>query len=686
MAGVNVGVAYVDIRPDLSQFGTQLRSEVTRDIARTGQEAGRSLKESLVGAAQGALAAFGATFAALKIKQFFADAIGAASDLNESVTKVGVVFGSSAGEIESFASTAARSLGLSRQQALEAAGTFGNLFIAMGIGGTAAAGMSTKLVALASDLASFNNVNPEDALLALRSGLVGETEPLRRFGVNLNEATLRQKALELGLRSNTATLGPAVKAQAAYALIFEQTGTAQGDFARTSDGLANQQRILTAEWSDAKSELGNGLLPVMVDLAHIMTEDVIPAFKVFFLSSDADVNGWASTLREVITDTVGFLVQAFGGIARLVANVISAVPGGWGEGAADNLRAVADGADDMARTLHASTAELLAWKEAAGGAATSGTLFRSVVKDFLPELKAATGAVAGSAEEMRDLNKATRDSAAADRDLKHAKKDLAALILQGAVDEEKVVAARKSLVDATRAATHADRDLAKAEKEHAGALAYATLYPGLDSAQEALADSTDKLTYAQENAADAHTAAKDAALQLARAQAGDPDFQDKVADARDRVADATDKIATTTDAVAKLTPALTGAMKGTAGALNSAKDAAAGLNTELGFTKQNIEDILRLTAPDAVKSMQAWLTAGGLLGPAPAPAGPALPAFTLPAFGTPLSAAPVPALAGPTVQFGPAAPAPTTNNVTVNVTEPVRDPGLLGKSIAWALS
>jgi hypothetical protein len=109
----------------------------------------------------------------------FGAPISAASDLNESLNKSQVVFGDAAGAIEAFSKTAATSLGLSQQKALEATGTFGNLFVSMGLGQAPAAEVSQQLVTLAGDLASFNNIKPEEALEKLRSGIVGEAEPLR---------------------------------------------------------------------------------------------------------------------------------------------------------------------------------------------------------------------------------------------------------------------------------------------------------------------------------------------------------------------------------------------------------------------------------------------------------------------------------------------------------------------------
>lgn len=197
--------------------------------------------------------------------------VGAASDLNETLSKTSVVFGQNADAVVAWSKTSATAMGMSQQQAAEAAATLGNLFVSMNLSGKASADMSTRMVQLASDLASFNNTNPADALEALRAGLVGEVEPLRRYGVNLNDAQLRQEAVALGLEKTTKNvLPPAVRAQAAYALILQQTKTAQGDFARTSSGLANSQRIFTAEVANAQAALGNALLPTVNAGVHAL--------------------------------------------------------------------------------------------------------------------------------------------------------------------------------------------------------------------------------------------------------------------------------------------------------------------------------------------------------------------------------------------------------------------------------
>ena len=207
-------------------------------------------------------AAMGTAFAAQQVVQFGKDVIMAASNMNESLSKVQVVFGEGSAAVEKFASDAATGMGISKQAALEATGTYGNLFQAFGLGQQESQKMSLSLTSLAGDLASFNNTSVDDALLALRSGLSGETEPLKKFGVALSDARLKTEAMSMGLiKSTSEALTPAAKAQASYSLIMKDTTLAQGDYARTSDGTANRMKTLAAQMDNAKAALGAGLLP-----------------------------------------------------------------------------------------------------------------------------------------------------------------------------------------------------------------------------------------------------------------------------------------------------------------------------------------------------------------------------------------------------------------------------------------
>lgn len=216
------------------------------------------LKQTIKGLGQQIAAAF----AAREIIRFTKQTIDAASDLNETLSKSQQIFGDASKAVEDFASNSAKQFGQSKQQAIDAAASFGVFGKSAGLTGQDLSKFSTDLVALSADLASFGNTTPEEAALALGAALRGEAEPIRRFGVLMDEATLKQEALAMGLIKTTkGALTPQQKVLAANALIFKQTADAQGDFARTSDGVANQQRILEATFKDLQTEVGQKLLP-----------------------------------------------------------------------------------------------------------------------------------------------------------------------------------------------------------------------------------------------------------------------------------------------------------------------------------------------------------------------------------------------------------------------------------------
>jgi hypothetical protein len=210
---------------------------------------------ALAGAAAGAMAV-----------RIGIEGVKAASDLNEEVSKAEVIFGDVADEIKAFSKTADTALGLTQKEALSAASTFATFGKASGLAGKDLSSFSKGATTLASDLASFYNTNADEAITAIGAALRGESEPIRKFGVLLNDATLKAKAMEMGLYDGKGALDVQAKSLAAYEVILDQTTDAQGDFARTSDGLAGQQKILKAQIENLKTEMGTGLLPVAKDV------------------------------------------------------------------------------------------------------------------------------------------------------------------------------------------------------------------------------------------------------------------------------------------------------------------------------------------------------------------------------------------------------------------------------------
>ena len=253
--------------PIITEFdgkGIQRAIKEFQQLETTGQKAQFAIKQAAIPAA--------AALSGLAVVS--KRAVNAASDLAEAQAAVGVIFGASADEIEDFSKTAATNIGQSRRQVLQAAQTFGAFGKQAGLSGDALAKFSTDFVALASDLASFKDTSPEEAITAIGAALRGEAEPIRRYNVLLDDATLRQKAVELQLIKTTKeALTPQNKVLAAQAAIYEQTRDAQGDFARTSDGVANSSRTLTAQLEDVSASFGDALLPAI--------EAVLPLAKDF---------------------------------------------------------------------------------------------------------------------------------------------------------------------------------------------------------------------------------------------------------------------------------------------------------------------------------------------------------------------------------------------------------------------
>ena len=256
-----------------------------------------------------------------------ASTIGPASDLSETANKITVVFGEAANGVNDFAANAGLSLGQTKQQALDAAATFGVFGKAAGLSGGELGDFSTNLVGLSSDLASFYNTSPEQAIQALGAALRGESEPIRAYGVLLDDASLRQKALEMGLVETTKNaLTPQQKVLASYQLILAQTSDAQGDFARTSDGLANQQRITTAQFENLRTTIGTAFLPVVQKLSQTLNEALgNPKIQEAILKITNGLADFATQAIEYLPRVIDWIQRAFGWLTENQGVIVAAL-------------------------------------------------------------------------------------------------------------------------------------------------------------------------------------------------------------------------------------------------------------------------------------------------------------------------------------------------------------------------
>ena len=195
-----------------------------------------------------------------------------ASDMEESTNKVRVAFGSSAKDVQAFAKTALRSFGIAESSALDMTALFGDMATGMGVSQNEAASLSTRLVGLAGDLASFKNINIEEVTTALSGVFTGETESLKRLGIVMTEVNLEQFRMEQGIEKTVKQMTQQEKIMLRLNYIFGVTKNAQGDFARTSDGAANQMRIFQETLKELGAELGQILLPTFTKIVTKLNE------------------------------------------------------------------------------------------------------------------------------------------------------------------------------------------------------------------------------------------------------------------------------------------------------------------------------------------------------------------------------------------------------------------------------
>ena len=186
-------------------------------------------------------------------------AVEAASDLAEVQNVVDTVFGDGARQIEAWAKSAGQQFGLTETQAKKFTSTLGAMMKSSGIAGNEIVNMSTSLAGLAADMASFYNLDFETAFEKIRSGISGETEPLKQLGINMSVANLEAFALAQGLEKTFSQMTQGEQTMLRYQYIMQATADAQGDFAKTADGFANsQRRIQTA--LDTISTVAGGFL------------------------------------------------------------------------------------------------------------------------------------------------------------------------------------------------------------------------------------------------------------------------------------------------------------------------------------------------------------------------------------------------------------------------------------------
>lgn len=275
----------VDLDVDSSEL-TQGFSQMSKSMSNVGKKSGQGFTKGFGSAAAGlgaiarrVIAPIAAVASVGAGVSFFKGAIAEASDLEESANAVQVSFGDAADDILKLGKTSATSFGLSESEFRGFATQFSAFSKTIAGADGDVSGTFESIIGRATDFASVMNLEVGQAAQIFQSGLAGETEPLRKFGIDLSAAAVEAFAYSNGIAKSGEELTEAQKQQARYGALMEQTAQTQGDFANTSDGLANQQRILSSNWKNLQATLGRAFLPALSSVVQVINSKMGPAME-----------------------------------------------------------------------------------------------------------------------------------------------------------------------------------------------------------------------------------------------------------------------------------------------------------------------------------------------------------------------------------------------------------------------
>ena len=349
-----------------------------------------------------------------------------ASDFEESLNKTRVAFGESSSEVEAFAKTTLESFGIAEGSALEMASLFGDMATAMGLSQSEAAAMSQSLVGLAGDLASFKNIGIEQAQTALAGIFTGETESLKKLGIVITEANLKQ----FGYNK---TMTQSEKIAVRYRAVIEQTRKAQGDFARTSDGVANSSRVLQESIKQLGQDFGTLLIP--------LAKQVIVVFQKITtkLSSLNDEQKKMILNIAGIAAVVGPLIMVFGHLSTGLGSIIKLIRTLSAAVLANPLAALITAVVALTAGIGFALVDMQKFLQSAVNLGKVGQTVASFLLKFAntigvlstPEYVAATAALNALAKEQKDLEGVVDNSTGSLEDQLKVIQDIQNTALQG---------------------------------------------------------------------------------------------------------------------------------------------------------------------------------------------------------------------------------------------------------------
>ncbi len=283
-----------------------------------------------------------------------------AMQAEEAASKFNAIFGAQGEAVRAWAETFGSQIGRSSRALQGFAADMMAIVSPLGVSREAAIGMSEGLVQVAQDISSFHNVDVSEAFNALRSGITGETEPLKRFSILLTDSAMREYALTQGIRKKISEMSIAEKTTLRYNMILASMGAAQGDAARTAGSTTNRLRALSDEIDDLSVSIGSALLPALNSTLD------------FFANQDSAINQYRASIKaggdQVIdvtkalaaiawrsaaegandfSDNVGAVVDYLSPVGEAIGTVTSAIGDFIGNmEAAKSIKSIAGGIGD----------------------------------------------------------------------------------------------------------------------------------------------------------------------------------------------------------------------------------------------------------------------------------------------------------------------------------------------------
>ena len=308
-------------RKGFASLPTIARKGFRESFASADDEAEKSAKSSsniFASTFKKALLAGGGLFAGAKLFSFGKDAISDAGDLEQSIGAVDSVFKSSAEQVHQWAQVSATSLGISENAYNELASVLG---ASLKNGGTSVdelAGKTNDLIALGADLASMYGGSTKEAIEAISAALRGETDPIERYGISINDAALSARALELGIHKTGGAFTTQQKQLLTQKLLFEQSTDAQGNFNRESDTYAHKVQVAQASWENFRAELGSAVLPAITSVMDVLAKFLQPILTEVTGGVRAFVASWNNLDGDVTS-------SGFAGFMEVVAFALRSV-------------------------------------------------------------------------------------------------------------------------------------------------------------------------------------------------------------------------------------------------------------------------------------------------------------------------------------------------------------------------